>query len=73
MGPLGYAWGLLKCWENKEIAAVPGEDLVEQPEKSVILLAQAMHRVSWHRRVNMLSSLRKVNGAKITDIRALLK
>ena len=47
--------------------------MVDQVDKSVILATHAIHKVSWHRWIDVLSAIEKNNGAKIADIRALLK
>ena len=75
MGPLGAAWGTLKLVEAGDIESTQlnAADLIDQLQKAVILVGHAMHKVSWHRRVSVLSALGKVNGAKITDVRSLLK
>ena len=75
MGPLGAAWGILRLWKTGQclINEETEKSLVDQIDKAVILTAHTMQRISWHRRVHVLSAIGKTNGAKNADIRALLK
>ena len=75
MGPLGAAWGTLKLWKAGELTITEAhiQGLVDQLQKSVVLVGHSMQKASWYRRVNVLSAIGKTNGAKIADIKSLLK
>ena len=75
MGPLGAAWAVLKLWRAGELVLTEEDiqSMVDQLQKSAVLVGHAMQKVSWYRRVNVLSAIGKTNGAKIADIRSLLK
>ena len=72
-GPLGVAWASVKMWERGDPVGVDGMALVDQLHKSIILVAHALQKVSYMRRVNILSAMGKGSGAKLTDVRSLLK
>ena len=75
MDPLGAAWGQLMLWKAGRL--IMNEDaekaLIDQVDKAVILTGHAIHKVSWHRRIGVLSAIGKNNGAKNADIKNLLK
>jgi hypothetical protein len=77
MGPLGVAWASLELHranqekqneeheDNQNVDVIPNiSDICEQLQKAVILVGHGINRVSWFRRVHVLSSIGKAADAK---------
>ena len=66
MGPLGAAWGSLELYRSGKSTNLEGNALTDQLQKSIILLGHAMQKVSWFRRLHVLSAVGKVKDVKET-------
>ena len=64
MGPLGVAWSSMELWKVGEAEELDPESMTDQLQKAVILLGQAAQKVSYVRRLNILSKIGSVKEAK---------
>ena len=66
LGPLGCAWASYELYmaPNSGVGAPDPTAMHDQLQKSIILLAHALQKVSWFRRLHVLSSVWSVKSAK---------
>ena len=69
LGPLGVAWAQLEmCVSGQSKDPIDAVELADRLQKSVVLIAHVIQKVSWFRRVHVLSAI-----GKVKDVRELLK
>ena len=66
LGPLGCAWATYELYmaPNSGVGAPDPTAMHDQLQKAIILLAHAVQKVSWFRRLHVLSSVWSIKNAK---------
>ena len=64
LGPLGVAWAQLHQHIHGTFPELDGKSLLDQLQKSATLVAHCIQKVSWYRRIHVLSGVGKIKEVK---------